>query len=239
MRRLGQLHRSLAVGFPPSMPGAICLIGLFIRARFTLFVTVALFHGEVSGDPSPVRARPLSARSLNSPSQRKPRFSQRFPDGFAGETVPAIFPAQTPKMAGPSRSLCAAPFFAIGLRPPAPMRGVADESLTRLRDPSCPFTKHANKLTRFVLPPPTQKIGSHRSASKGTRGGFGAGCSEKALLAVARPRSARGQEGEGKGVYFPPPNPRTSVPMWPRIEAMRSSQSESGDFSLSPPLRCQ
>jgi hypothetical protein len=67
------------------------------------------------------RARPVRGQSLNSPSQQKPKVSAT-PSlrGFAGEPVPASFPAQIRESGGPLRSICAAPSCATGLRPPAP-----------------------------------------------------------------------------------------------------------------------
>ena len=43
----------------------------FLVKRVVRFLAFS-FGGEESGDPSPVRARPLRDRSLNSPSQRHP-----------------------------------------------------------------------------------------------------------------------------------------------------------------------
>jgi len=56
------------------------------------------------------RARPVRGQSLNSPSQQKPKVSAT-PSlrGFAGEPVPASFPAQIRESGGPLRSICAAP----------------------------------------------------------------------------------------------------------------------------------
>ena len=92
------------------------------RLRFqSLPAWAPFFHGEGSGDPSPVRARPLRYRSLCSPSQQNPQgFPQRLPYAASPANLCPPFPAQIREDVGPLRSICAAPSCATGLRPPAP-----------------------------------------------------------------------------------------------------------------------
>jgi len=148
---LGKLHRTLlSRRFSPSRTTlAFEVLSSQARDAFSRFLMyplltsiVPLFHGEGSGDPSPVRARPLRDRSLNSPSQQKPQgFPQRLPYATSPANLcPPPFPAQIRESVAPSRSIYATPRSATGLRlrlrPAAPLSGGVDESLKRLRTTS-------------------------------------------------------------------------------------------------------
>jgi hypothetical protein len=77
-------------------------------------------------------------------------------------------------------------------------RGVAEESLTRLRAASRSHEPRQQVGTpRVAITDP--KTGSQWSASGDNWGRLPIGCSAKVLLAGARPGSAPGLEGGGKG----------------------------------------
>ena len=142
---------------------------------------------------SPVRDRPLRYRSLNSPSQRHPGSATPPYAASPANLCPPPFPHRFASV-DPLRSICAAPSCATGLRPrltPTPSasrsgRGVADESLMRLRTAA-----HTHEPCQQVVTPRVAaahpKIGSRCSASKGQSGRLRAGCFDKVLLAGARP----------------------------------------------------
>ena len=83
-------------------------------------------------------------------------------------------------------------------------RGVADESLMRLRTAA-----HTHEPCQQVVTPRVAvahpKIGSQRSASKGQSGSLRASCFDKVLLAGTRPRSFGAEPGRRrKGARFLP-----------------------------------
>jgi hypothetical protein len=186
------------------------------RAGVRVFPLIAFLlcpRREGSGDPSPVRARPLCGLSLNSPSLRKPSFPQRLPDAASPRRLCPPPLQHRLRKCVPRRSICAAPFFATGLRPhltPTPTasrsgRGVADESLTRLRTASLTHEPRQQVVTSRVATT-DPKIDSQRSASEGQLGRLPAGCLAKVLLALARPGSIGAGPGRRrKGALFPAP----------------------------------
>jgi len=82
-------------------------------------------------------------------------------------------------------------------------RGVADESLTRLRTASRTHEPRQQELTRLVLPPQTQSLAASTQPPRSNRGGFPLAAllwSSSLSLAPAR-RGAR--KGGGKGARLP------------------------------------
>ena len=175
-----------------------------------------LLAGKSLATLSPVRARPLRDRSLCSPSQRNPGSATPPYAASPANLCPPSFPAQIRESVGPLRSICAAPSCATGLRPhltPTPSasrsgRGVADESLRRLRTASHPHEPRQQVVVTPRVAAAHPKFGSRCSASKGQSGSLRAGCFDKVLLAAARPRSARCLEG-GENVRAFLPTPET------------------------------
>jgi len=178
------------------------------------------FDGEESPTTLPQFEPVRSASGLSAPHPSGTQGSATPPYAASPANLcPAPFPAQIRKSVDPLRSICAAPFSATGLRPhltPSPSasrsgRGVADESLMRLRTAS-----HTHEARQQVVTPRVAaahpKIGSRCSASKGQSGSLRAGCFDKVLLAGARP----GSIGAGPGKVVEkvrascPPNPASA-----------------------------
>ena len=165
-----------------------------------------MFGGEESGDPSPVRARPLRDRSLNSPSQQKPQglCGARHNPGFRNAFRHAASPPRLCPLLSITDSESVFPMAIHLFR--SSLRSAAAQ-MNRYQGSAPLPTMHELcrlKSSRLVLLTSSPEIWQPAlSLHRLNRGGFDAGYVGVVLLALARPRSARAGKGEGKGACLP------------------------------------
>jgi hypothetical protein len=127
-------------------------------------------------------------------------------------------------MAGPVRSICAAPSYATGLRPPA-SGGASQMNPWRGSAPRPAIHETRQQVVTPRASAAHQECGSHCSACKGQSGRLRAGCFAKGLLASLAPAQlARCLEGGEKVRAFLPLKP-------PR----RPASTDTKSISTHPP----
>ena len=162
--------------------------------------------------------------------RHKPRFRNASLRGFAGRTCARPLSStdsreRLPIAIHPRRSF-------LRYRPSASRsgRGVADQSLARLRTASHPHEPRQQKLARLVFPPPTQRLAASVQPPRVNWGGFPlAALLRSSSLSLAPAHSARCLEGGEKVCAFPPPKPRFGLQMQPRSGSQPSVRADTNE----------
>ena len=162
-----------------------------------------LFFWGRSEAPSPARARPLARRSLDSPSQQKPRFPQRLPDAAAPRRLCfAAAPTQTPEGVGHSDHLrrpLSASGPTTGPRPSAP-RGPPQIIAVEVPHHACRSRGAPEESDTPRATAARQMCDSRCSASGAIWGGFASALLRASSLGLAPAQSARRLEGGKRGM---------------------------------------
>ena len=140
--------------------------------------------------------------------RHKPRFRNASLLGFAGEPVPSLLSRTDSRECWPIAIHLRRSF--LRYRPSASRsgRGVADQSLARLRTASHPHEPRQQKLARLVFPPPTQRLAASVQPPRVNWGGFPlAALLRSSSLSLAPAHSARCLEGGEKVCAFLPLKP--------------------------------